>query len=178
MDKKKALVISIYFLIGILAVACSGSGAGQPEPTNTGSQTTPFPTLDPEIKTPPIDRNYVGPGKVEIGNFFPGARAEYPLTVHNGNSFETNFAVEYQIPSKVPEDTSMPSTEVEAWVQITDPSPVIDGYGTEEILIILEMPEDAKPPGSKWEFWISVFDNSQGGMVVTKLASRWIVTMR
>jgi len=40
------------------------------------------------------------------------------------------------------------------------------------------MPKDAAVFASKWEFWISVKDTTQKGMVVTELASRWLVVMR
>jgi len=34
---------------------------------------------------PSIEKTWISPGKVTIGNFYPGARAEWPLLIHNGN---------------------------------------------------------------------------------------------
>jgi len=35
-------------------------------------------------KKPPDNMNWISPGKITVSNFYPGARAEYPITVHNG----------------------------------------------------------------------------------------------
>jgi len=42
-------------------------------------------TKDVPEYAPPEDSTWISPGKVNIGNFFPGATAEFPLTIHNGN---------------------------------------------------------------------------------------------
>jgi len=71
----------------------------------------------------------------------------------------------------------MPTSEVQEWVIIADPTPVLKAFETREVLIAVVMPEDAESPALKWEFWIAVKDVTQAGMVQTELACRWLVTM-
>lgn len=127
---------------------------------------------------PAVDSTWISPGKVVISNFYPGARAEYPISVHNGKDTEATFSVTYRIPNREKDGYIRATHEQESWVIIADMTPVIAPQSTEEILIILDMPSDAVAPGSRWEFWISVVDATQGGMVVTELCSRWLVNMR
>lgn len=35
--------------------------------------------------TPPYDTTWLSPGKVEVGGYYPGGRAEWNVTIHNGN---------------------------------------------------------------------------------------------
>jgi hypothetical protein len=35
--------------------------------------------------TPPYDKTWISPGKVEIDNYYSGCQAEWNLTIHNGN---------------------------------------------------------------------------------------------
>ena len=127
---------------------------------------------------PPADRTWISPGKVNIGNFYPGARAEYPITIHNGADTKTSFSVTYRYPDHVGEGYVKPPLEVQDWVIIADSTPVLMPKETRDILVVLEMPKDSKVFAPKWEFWISVIDTSQVGMVVTELCSRWLVAMR
>jgi len=127
---------------------------------------------------PPIDRTWISPGKVQVGNFYPGARAEGNLLVHNGNDTGASFLIAYRYPDHVEEGYIKPTPEVQDWVIITDPTPVLAPYETRGILVVLAMPEDAAAFAPKWEFWISVKDTTQTGMVQTELCSRWLVSMR
>jgi len=126
---------------------------------------------------PPDEMNWISPGKVIVTNFYPGARAEYPVTVHNGNDTACSFAVDYRFPDHVDDDFVKPDTEVQDWVIVADTTPLLAPKETRDILITLEMPEDADVFAHQWEFWISVMDMSQG-MVKTELCVRWLVTMR
>ena len=128
--------------------------------------------------SPLVDRTWISPGKVQVGNFYPGARAEWTLLVHNGNDIAASFLVTYRYPDHVAEGYAKPMSEVQGWIIIADPTPVIAPKETKEILIVLAMPEDATVFAPKWEFWISVKDTTQTGMVVTELCSRWLVQMR
>jgi len=66
---------------------------------------------------------------------------------------------------------------VQEWVIIADPTPLLEGFETRDILIAVVMPKDAESPGPKWEFWVAVKDVTQE-MVQTELAARWLVSMR
>jgi hypothetical protein len=129
-------------------------------------------------KTPPGDMNWISPGKVMVDNFHPGARAEYPLTVHNGNDYVTTFGVGYRFPDNVADEYVKPSLDAQDWVIVADATPVMEPKETRDILIVLDMPEDSAVFAPRWEFWISVVDLSQEGMVRTELCSRWLISMR
>ena len=139
------------------------------------------PSIVPgKVEAPPelYDKIWISPGKVEVGNFHPGARAEWPLTIHNGSEEPAKFEVGFKLPGTVDEGFVVAPEIVQDWVIIADPTPVLDAFETREVLIVLEMPEDAESPGLKWEFWIAVRDVSQTGMVQIELASRWLISMR
>jgi len=127
---------------------------------------------------PPADKTWISPGKVNVGNFYPGARAEYPITIHNGKDTATKFSVTYRYPDHVGEDYLKPTPEVQNWVIIADSTPVLIPKETRGILVVLAMPEDAISPGQKWEFWVSVMDTTQTGIIKTELCTRWLVDMR
>ena len=101
----KKLLASILLLTVVLIGGCAG-GSGDitpiyriitpvvistpvvidiPDTTNT-PLTESTPVLN---QRPPENRTWISPGVVNIGNFHPGARAEWPLTVHNGNEYIT-----------------------------------------------------------------------------------------
>jgi hypothetical protein len=134
-----------------------------------------------ETPSPPADELYndvwISPGKVEVGNFYPGARAEWPLTIHNGNDQPAEFSITYRVTGSPAEGFVVAPEETQDWVIIADPTPVLKAKETREVLIALEMPKDAKAP-AKWEFRVVVKDTTQTGMVQTELACRWLVTMR
>lgn len=175
--KKLAIVIAVILVIGGLIL---GSQLFSSQPSN-GSSTTPASVngiSDPEMEELLYDRTWISPGKVHVGNFYPGAQAEWMLLIHNGKDEITSFAVSYRYPDHVDEDYVKPILGVEDWVIITDPTPVLAPKETREILIVLAMPEDAVIFAPRWEFWISVTDTTQAGMIRTELCSRWLVTMR
>jgi hypothetical protein len=117
------------------------------------------------------------PGKVEVGNFYPGARAEYLITIHNGKDEPAEFSVTYQETSSPTEGYVTAPDEAQQWVIIADLAPVLAAKETRDVLIAVEMPGDAQAP-TKWEFWIVAKDVTQTGMVQTELACRWLVTMK
>jgi len=139
------------------------------------------PSISPEkVEAPPelYDKIWISPGKVEVGNFYPRARAEWPLTIHNGNAEPTQFEIMFKQPGTVDEGYVKASIIAQDWVIIADPAPILEGFETREVLIAIVMPEDAESPAPKWEFWIAVKDVTQTGMVQTELATRWLVSMR
>ena len=136
----------------------------------------------PVIETPQppadlYDKVWLSPGKINVGHFYPGARAEYPLSIHNGNDQQTEFSITYKEASNTSEGYVAAPEEAQDWVIIADPTPVLAAKETKDVLIALEMPKGAKAP-DKWEFWVVVKDNSQTGMVQTELACRWLITMK
>lgn len=151
------------------------------------AQTSPPPEETPPVEPPVVetpepppelyDKTWISPGKVEVGNFYPGARAEYMLTIHNGNDEPAEFSVTFKVPGSPGEDYVTAPDEAEEWVIIADPAPVLAAKETKDVLITLEMPKGAEAP-PKWEFWIAAKDVTQTGMVQTELACRWLVEMR
>lgn len=169
--KGKLKLIGILLIGVLLLVGCS-----QPEvtpPYIPPVDDTPF-TND----APPMDRTWISPAKVLIGNFYPGARVEWALSVHNGNDAEAEFAVIYREPDYTASGYVKAPEEAQSWVIIADSSPVLMPYETRDILIALDVPTTAVITADKWEFWISVKDITQGGTIRTELCSRWLVEMQ
>ena len=155
-------------IVLLIAVALLLGGCGESSPSTVIEPLDPPPEL--------YDKIWISPGKVEVGNFFPGARAEYPVTIHNGNDEPTEFSITVQVPGTTTEGYDQAPSAVQGWVIIADPAPVLEAKETREVLIAVVMPEDAEAP-PKWEFWITVKDVTQMGMVQTELACRWLVAM-
>ena len=166
--------VVLIAVAGLLLVACPQTS----EPTAVETP-TPTPTPPPTTTLPPelYDKTWLSPGKVEVGNFYPGARAEYRISIHNGNDEPAEFSVSYRQPGQADEGYVIAPAEAEGWVTIEDPAPVLAAKATREVLIVLEMPEDAQAP-PKWEFWIAAKDVTQTGMVQTELACRWLIVMK
>jgi hypothetical protein len=134
----------------------------------------------PSSFKPPAELNdkvWISPSKVEISNFHPGARAEYQMNIHNGNDKTATFSVTYRQASDPATGYVTAPDEVQDWVIIADPTPVLAAKETRQVLVAVEMPEDATAP-PKWEFGIAVKDTSQTAMIQTELVSRWLVTMK
>lgn len=146
-----------------------------PSTPDTPAENTPTTVLD---NPPPENVTWISPGKVNVANFYPGARAEYPITIHNGNDVATEFLVSYRSPDNVATGYARPIVEVQDWVIIADMTPILAPHETREIMVALVMPNDAIVFAGKWEFWISVKDNSQTGTIKTELCLRWIIDMR
>ena len=156
-------------IIGLIIVSAFLLLAGCPQSSPVIEKPQPGPELYDEV--------WISPGKVNVGHFYPGARAEYPLTIHNGNDQPTEFSITYRVATGTDEEFVVAPDEAEDWVIIADATPVLAAKETKEVLIALEMPEDATAP-EKWEFRVVVKDASQTGMVQTELACRWLVTMK
>jgi hypothetical protein len=158
-------LIWLLVVAGLLLAGCAQPSA----PPVTGEEANPPPEL--------YDKTWISPGKVEVGNFYPGARAEYMLTIHNGKDEPAEFSVTYREPDNTGEGYVRAPTEAQGWVIIADPAPVLVAKETRDVLIAVEMPKGAQAP-PKWEFWIAVKDVTQTGMVQTELACRWLVAMK
>ena len=166
-------LVWLLVVAGILLVGCA-------QPSLPPGETPPVEPPVVETPEPPpelYDKTWISPGKVMVGNFYPGARAEYPLSIHNGNDEPAEFSVTYRVTDNTAEGYVRAPDETEGWVIIEDPAPVLAAKETRDVLIAVEMPEDAEAP-PKWEFWIAVKDVTQAGMVQTELACRWLVEMK
>lgn len=130
------------------------------------------------MKPPPDDRTWLSPGIVQISNYYPGAIAEYNVTVHNGNSLPATFVIAYREPSYVAKGYVKAPAEAQNWVIVADGTPVFSPRETKDILVTLAMPGGVINCPTKWEFWISVMEKSQSGMITTEIISRWCVQMR
>lgn len=126
---------------------------------------------------PPKNINWITPAKVEIGNFYAGARAECPLYVHNGNNDDREFSVKTRLPDHCWEGFVDAPLGYESWVTVEASGFVLAPHETKEVLIVLEPPRDAVMPDKKWEFWIVVAE-AKREMFAVELACRWLVTMR
>lgn len=174
---KKA--IGAILILTVLITGCGGKSVAKTTPTPT---LTPTPTVTeamqptPVVNEPPMDVSWISPAKIEVGNLYAGALAEYTLKVHNGNDAEALFTVMARMPDNVTDGYSKPTTEMLDWVSISGAGMPLAPYETKEVTVSLAMPEGATAP-DKWEFWISVIDNSQSGFVKVELCAKWLITM-
>ena len=170
----RILAVSLVILAMTLA-GCVGYAEPEPAPTpepeeHSGSVILP--------ENPPMDRTWVSPGKVQIGNYYPGGRAEYSVTIHNGKDTSTEFSVSYRYPDNVATGYDKPPLEAQDWIIIADMTPILMPKETRDVLVALTMPKEAKVESKKWEFWISVIDMAQTGTIRTELCVRTLIDMR
>ena len=133
----------------------------------------------PGMEAKLFDIDWVSPTEVEIGNYYPGARAEWLLRVHNGSDSIAKYDIGYRIPysNNLRDGCQMPPAEAEDWVVITDSTIIIMPKETREVLVVLAIPNGAEVSSKKWEFWTSVAKQGQG-MVATEVCVRWLINMR
>jgi hypothetical protein len=174
------VVISSLLLIGCVQATPVAPIATQPAVITDVSQTPEAiaKVTSETVQPPPDDRTWLSPGKVQISNYYPGATAEYNVTVHNGNNIPTTFAVTYREPSYVATGYVKAPSEAQNWVIIADTAPILAPRETRDILVTLAMPGGIINYPMKWVFWISVIEKSQSGMVTTEICSTWCVQMR
>jgi hypothetical protein len=180
--KKGLFGLLAVVLVLVMMVGCSNYVETPKLPPTSDAESLPSQPSTNEATQgsgvqPPDDMNWISPGKVIVTNFYPGARAEYPITVHNGNSVSTSFTIACRPADHVDEPYVKAPPYIQDWVMVVDPTPVLAARETRDILVTLEMPEDAEVFAPQWEFWISALDTSQG-MIKTEVAVRWLVTMR
>ena len=89
------LVAVLLFLTG-----CSGSIINPVTPSQTtttstisttstnSTTTTKISNIDAEAEARLINDNWVSPAEVKIANYYPGAKAEWAIRIHNGNDAE------------------------------------------------------------------------------------------
>jgi len=169
--KKKYIAI----IVGIVIVGVVGAlyltntiGFGNSHNSTPNGNSTPM--------EPPIESNWISPGKLYVDNYVVGATVELELQIHNGNDNSTQFSMGFRFPDNLTEGYAKP-TGASDWVRMKKKFPTIGAHETYTGTFYLYMPNGAVPPADKWEFWIEVVDQSQTGMVVVKLCSRVLVTM-
>jgi len=89
MKKFGALVVALCLVV--VLIGC-GSPAPESQSESPGVEATPGElsfTATPDVESKLVDKVWISPGKVMIDNLYPGAQAEYSITVHNGNDLET-----------------------------------------------------------------------------------------
>lgn len=184
------LLVSLFMVFSLfIALGCGESPKGpsltvEPSPnliapvvvnSTIGTPSSITASLNDE---PPITQSWISPGKVNIGNYYSGAQAEWFIKVHNGDSTKTKYTVEYREPAYVSDGFVSLPTFNRVWVIVSESSPTLDPYETRTIPITLKIPSNAKIDAKKWEFWISVMEDSPAGVIKTELCSRWLITMR
>ncbi len=118
----------------------------------------------------------IDPGKVFVDNLFPGAEADYKITIHNQNDYETTFAVKVREPDYTETDYEpLPYLD---WVTVTPDRVTIGAMKQSEVLVVVSMPEDAVYSGKKAETWISFKEQETEGMIKIEIASRLLISTR
>jgi len=79
----KSTVLIITIVAGLMLTGCAQPAAPATEPAvEPASEAASEPAA--EMLEPPPElyhQNWISPGKVVVGNFYPGARAEWLLTI-------------------------------------------------------------------------------------------------
>ena len=118
----------------------------------------------------------IDPGKVFVDNLFPGAEAEYKITIYNQNDCETTFAVKVRAPDYT--ETGYEPLPYLDWVTVTPDLITIGAMEQSDVLVVVRMPEDAVYSGKKAETWISYKEQETEGMVEIDIASRLLISTR
>ena len=120
----------------------------------------------------------IQPGKVYIDNLYPGAQAEFLITIYNQNDYESTFVVRARTPDYTAEDEGYGIFPHLEWITVTPERVIISAGDTGEVVITVDMPEDADYGGRKSEVWISFNEEGAPGMVQIELASRLFISTR
>ncbi len=173
---RKTLVVFVMVLLVMLSGCISTPTVSPIVPSQPITET-------PQIVQPATEYRTSGAialvdsGKITVGNFRPGARAEFYLKVYNGKSVDTEVGISYMRPQHTDDGYIVAPDYVSQWVEGEGIYSVKAGE-TKEIFTAIEMPKDAERFADKWEFWLGVNDMGQKGTVQTGLASRYLINMR
>lgn len=87
----RVLAITLTTIVLLVpTLSCSSDGTILPPPEQaeaTPAKAGEVDTVYWENKL--MDNTWMSPAEVDIGNFYPGARAEWEMRIHNGNKFTT-----------------------------------------------------------------------------------------
>ena len=124
----------------------------------------------------PEDKNWISPGKVFVRGIYPGGKAEYLVTIHNGKEKDSIFSVVARSVDKF--DVGYKNFPL-SWVYISNISPLIRAGETITVPIYIEIPLDYRTSyQEKMEFLVGVIDEGRGGNVIIELCSKWLVTTK
>ncbi len=141
--RNKLMGVILAFLI-LFTIGCS----------TLPTQTNVPPSTLPKVveKAPPDTSSWMSPAKVTLSNFHLGARAEYPITIHNGNEKDTKFSIIVDAAAYTASGyLKAPVDILQEWVLVADTTPVLARFETRELLVTLEMPSSLKE--DKLKFW-------------------------
>jgi hypothetical protein len=173
------LAISI---VGLSVTGCVSRDIDEPDLQPAGVTDKDFTVMEEPAETlpltniPPKNRTWISPGKVEVGNYYAGATADWYIQVHNGKPTPVVFKIVSRPADYNAEGYS--NAQAQDWIIISDATPILAAYETKKIKVSLQIPSGTKNIPAKWEYWISAIDQSQTGNVTTELCSRWLITMR
>jgi len=89
----KRIILSGLVVVSLLLAGCVSASPIIPVPTPTKTETTK--TIEPsaivDVETKMMNDTWISPAKIEIGNYYPGARAEWYIRVHNSNDETTQI---------------------------------------------------------------------------------------
>ncbi len=151
--KAKSLIGGLILLAAVVILSGCSSIAPISSPSSgildTNTPTTP---VLPSGQKPPDTSNWISPAKVNLGNFHVGANAEYPITVHNGNSKPSKFLVQLRVADYTSAGYApAPLDVLQDWVLIADSTPVLNALETRDIIVVITMP--SKPDPLQTQFW-------------------------
>jgi hypothetical protein len=118
----------------------------------------------------------IDPGKVFVDNLFPGAKADYKITIYNKNNYETAFVLKVRKPDYT--ETGYEPLPYLDWVTITPDRITIGAMKQSDVTVTVSMPEDAVYSGKKAETWISFMEQETEGTVKIEIASRLLISTR
>ena len=120
----------------------------------------------------------IDPGKVYIDNLYPGAEADFPVTVYNQNDHETVFKVIPREPDYTAEDKGYDALPYPEWVTVSPERITVGANDTGDVTVTVVMPEGTDYSGKKSEVWISFMEEGTEGMVKIELCSRIFISTR
>jgi hypothetical protein len=186
-------ILVIISIIGVITISgCSLFGTTTPTvaptPTEVIVNTNPidYDPLQPDQGSydsgrpanAPSTEHWISPATYNTTNYRAGYTAKFTIRIHNGNPYSTPFSVLYTHPDNVDVGFAAATYSVKDWVKISEEYPVIEAFGTREIVVTLSMPEGAIAPANQWLFWVCAKDISQDAMIQTRLCLKFKVTMQ
>ena len=120
---------------------------------------------------------WITPGKVYIGNLYPGSETEWSVRIHNEKTIPTEFLVYAKTPDSVMEGYEKLPEEFMKWI-VVDRKLSVAPRSVGDVNVIIRMGPESLAAGKKYEVWIAVMDNSQNSMVRTELCSRWFISTK
>lgn len=130
-----------------------------------------------EKETEIWNEDWITPAIVEVGNYYPGARAEQIIRIHNGSDEQVEYRIYCRQPDNPREDYVKLATFDTNWIEIERELPTLEAKETKEVLVALAIPEDIEIEPEKWEFWLAVSEATDE-MIQTEMAIRWLINMR